>query len=56
MVLLPTANGGWQASVRGYYRGSRFSFLFLVSDHLTGMRKLRTAMVDFFNFVDEGEA
>ena len=55
MVLIPLPSGSWQASVRGVYRGSRFSFLFLVGDHLTGMRKLRTAMVDFFNFVDEGE-
>lgn len=54
MVLIPTEHG-WQASVRGYYRGSRFSFLFLVSDHLIGMRKLRTAMVEFFKFIDEGE-
>ncbi len=55
MVLLPTANGGWQASVRGVYRGSKFVFVFLVSDHLTGMRKLRTAMADFMAFIDEGE-
>jgi hypothetical protein len=54
MVLLPTANG-WQASVRGVYRGSKFVFVFLVSDHLTGMRKLRTAMADFMAFIDEGE-
>lgn len=54
MVLLPTENG-WQASVRGVYRGSRFSFLFLVGDHLVGMQKLRSAMVDFFKFIDEGE-
>jgi len=54
MVLLPTAHG-WQASVRGYYRGSRFSFLFLVGDHLVGMQKLRSAMVEFFKFIDEGE-
>jgi len=54
MVLLPTENG-WQASIRGVYKGSKFSFLFLVGDHLTGMHKLRTAMVEFFNFVDEGE-
>ena len=54
MVLLPTANG-WQASVRGIYRSSRFSFLFLVGDHLVGMQKLRSAMVEFFKFIDEGE-
>ena len=54
MVLLPTANG-WQASVRGIYRRSKFVFVFLVSDHLTGMRKLRSAMVDFMAFIDEGE-
>lgn len=56
MVLLPLPSGlGWQASVRGIYRGSKFVFVFLVSDHLTGMRKLRTAMVDFMAFIDEGE-
>lgn len=54
MVLLPTVNG-WQASIRGCYRGSRFSFLFLVGDHLVGMQKLRSAMVEFFKFIDEGE-
>ena len=57
MVLLPLPSGlGWQASVRGKYKGSFFTFVFLVSDHLTGMRKLRTAMVDFMAFIDEGEA
>ena len=55
MVLLPTKHG-WQASVRGVYRGSKFVFVFIVSDHLTGMHKLRSAMVDFMAFIDEGEA
>ena len=54
MVLIPTGHG-WQASVRGKYKGSFFTFVFLVSDHLTGMRKLRSAMVDFMTFIDEGE-
>lgn len=34
MVLLPTEHG-WQASVRGKYKGSFFTFVFLVGDHLT---------------------
>jgi hypothetical protein len=54
MVLIPTESG-WQASVRGNYRGSRFSFLFLVSSHLVGMQKIRSAMIDFMAFIDEGE-